>query len=80
VEFNAIFPNSILTEILLPAGTDVRGNFENPSNNSDWIVILSMGIANSFRVIDVYDIGKGFTNEYRVAVVGKQQPWAVPIP
>ena len=71
---------STLTEIVLPAATDVRGPFENPINNFDLITISAIGPAWAFEVKDVYDIGKGFTNEYRVAVVCKHAPWPVPIP
>lgn len=71
---------SVLTEILLPIGTDVRGDFETPINNPDTIVLSPGSLDLPFQTADVTDVGKGFTNEYRVAFVYKLAPWPVPIP
>lgn len=71
---------SVPTEILFPAGTDVRSLFESATSSYDIIKLYMGGSFRPFRVLDVYDIGKGFTNEYRVAVVVKLAPWTPPIP
>ena len=67
-------------EVLLTALTDVRGSFENPINNPDTIAITVAAGLQDFTVLDVYDVGKGFTNEYRVAVVMHKSPRLTPVP
>lgn len=76
----AIVGVSVLTEILLPAGTDVRGIFEAPINTPDQFMLGPGTLNLPFQAVDVYDVGKGFTNEYRIALVRKLPPWPVPIP
>jgi len=71
---------SIFTEILFDAGTDIRGQFNAPAISEDTITISALGFAWPFTVFDIYNIGKGFTNEYRVAIVYKQGLWPVPVP
>lgn len=72
---------SVPTEILLPAGTDVRSIFETAGTTVFDVILLTVeGGQLPFNVIDVYDVGKGFSNEYRVAAVVKRKPWPVPIP
>lgn len=71
---------SVPTEILLPKGTDIRSIWEEATNLYDVIKLYVDGGTLPFRVFDVYDVGKGFTNEYRVAVVVKLRPWPKPIP
>jgi len=85
--------NSLFTEILLPIGTDVRGSWEDSSHQHDYITINTRvpppalpappaiaGPPLPFKVWDVYDIGRGFTNEYRIAVCIRELPWPNPIP
>lgn len=74
------YPAFILSEILLPAGTDVRGNWDGVISQQDTLELIVAGGMLPFAVSDVLDVGKGFTNEYRVAHVVKVPPWPVPIP
>jgi hypothetical protein len=69
-----------LSEILLPKGTDVRGRQDGGANLFDTITIEVAGTELPFTVEDVLDVGKGFTNEYREALVTKVPFWPVPIP
>jgi hypothetical protein len=63
--------------LLLPVGTDVRDGacpagpdfVEVPSGSGRWYVALY-----------VDDIGKGFSNEHRAAVLVKSSPWPEPVP
>lgn len=73
-------PPAISTEILLPAGTDVRGSVDGALEQEDDIILSVFGVTRPFYVLDVYDVARGFANEYRIAVVRKLPYWAVPIP
>jgi hypothetical protein len=63
--------------LLLPLGTDIRDLYcpsgadfvEAPAGSGRWY---------SVAVVD--DIGKGFSNEHRAAVLVKSSPWPQPIP
>jgi hypothetical protein len=63
--------------LLLPLGTDIRDGYcgsgpdyvEAPSGSGRW-----------YRVAIVDDIGKGFANEHRAAVLFKVATWPEPIP
>lgn len=76
------------TQLLLPAGTDVRD--ESCGGTSD-LVEVPAGSGRFYGVLGVDDAGKGFTNEHRVALLGKAwnfpgngwglvAPWPTPIP
>lgn len=54
--------------LLLPPGTDVRDR----SNASGWDVVeVPAGTGRWYAVSVADDVGKGFANEYRIAVIGK---------
>lgn len=63
--------------LLLPAHTDIRDAFcvggpdyvECPSGTGRW-----------YQVVIMDDIGKGFANEHRAAVLQKSATWPVPVP
>jgi len=67
--------------VLLPPLTDIRDAFSPPINNRDWIEVPA-GTGRYYTVIYVDDIGKGFPNEHRFAILHKMTaiPWPVPIP
>jgi hypothetical protein len=64
--------------LLLPAGTDVR-MFNGGVAYSDWVECPA-GSGRIYRVTYVYDAGKGFSNEHRVAGMVPSLPWPVPYP
>jgi len=75
------FSNTIgVFEILLPSGTDVRDQYCSPSNAFDLVELLTTGAPLPFQVLLVADVGRGFTNEYRIAYVSKINGWPEPIP
>lgn len=67
--------------VLLPAGTDIRDRFNLPINSSD-VLEIPKGSGRSYTVVIVDDIGKGFPNEHRFAVLLKVLgfPWPTPSP
>lgn len=74
--------------LLLPAGTDVRaGPVPNPPGND--LVEVPAGSGRSYIVLSVDDIGKGFPNEHRAAILtptsvamtaGGTHYWPTPFP
>lgn len=62
----------ILMYLLLPAGTDVRDNsgFGGSAASAD-IVEVPAGTGRFYLVSSVDDIGKGFANEHRCALITK---------
>jgi len=81
------FFSFLSTELIVPAGTDIRGYDENPAGSMDTAVLVgpipplpAFAQPLPFQVSFVYDVAKGFTNEYRVGVINKVRPWPVPIP
>lgn len=73
------FPGS--STLLLPAGTDIRDSWN--SSGEDCVEVPS-GSGRFYRVFYVDDIGKGFPNEHRAAVITKRGNallfWPTPIP
>jgi len=67
--------------LLLPPGTDIRDLYCTPINSMD-CVVLPVGTTCRYQVAWVNDIGKGFPNEHRFAILTKigSGPWPVPIP
>jgi len=67
--------------LLLPPGTDIRDPWSLPINNSDWVEAPA-GTGRWYRVAFVDDIGRGFPNEHRFAILQKVfgVPWPTPIP
>lgn len=81
------FFSFVSTEILLLKGTDLRGYDEGATAENDTVVIIGptppappFAAPLPFLVSFVYDVAKGFTNEYRVGIVNKLRPWPIPIP
>ena len=62
----------------VPAGTDIRGLYQ---NNVPDVVEVPAGTGRTYLVLYVDDVGRGFSNEYRQAVISAQ-PFATfnPIP
>ena len=69
--------DTLLAALLLPALTDVRDGYS--AGGAD-IVEVPAGSKRWYLVKQVDDVGKGFANEFRVAVIAKQAPWPAPIP
>jgi hypothetical protein len=78
----------MLMEILLPAGSDIRAQWN--GLNPDMVEIPA-GSKRFYSVANVDDIGKGFANEHRIAWVqymigggtffsGPSYPAPVPLP
>jgi hypothetical protein len=65
--------------LLLPALTDIRGDFENAPLQGD-LVEAPAGSGKYYVTRYVDDVAKGFANEYRCAIIQQQQAFPVPIP
>lgn len=66
--------------LLLPVGTDVRS--EVCTTGADWVEVPA-GSGRLYFVYGVDDIGKGFPNEHRFALLLPTDnfgPWTTPIP
>lgn len=63
--------------LLLPKLTDVRTNRK--GGLSDFVEVPA-GSGRTYVVEDVEDVGKGFPNEFRVAVLMARTGWPVPYP
>jgi hypothetical protein len=72
--------NSAMVLLIAPL-TDIRDGFNAPINSSDWIEAPA-GTGRFYRVVFVDDIGKGFPNEHRFAILQKvlAVPWPTRIP
>lgn len=67
----------VTMSLLVPAGVDIRG----PQNSELADVIeCPAGTGRFYSVVFVDDIGKGFDNEHRCAVLEQFGPWPTPIP
>lgn len=64
--------------LLLPPGTDIRDAYQTGAS-SDWVEV-PIGSGRIYRVVIADDIGKGFTNEHRFAIVFKTSGYLWPIP
>jgi hypothetical protein len=58
----------VSTQLLLPAGTDVRSGLIAPAND---MVEVPQGSNRWYQVQGVEDAGKGFGNEHRVAILSQ---------
>ncbi len=70
-------PPQLLMEVLLPKLTDVRG--WNAAAGPDTVEIPG-GSLRYYEVVMVDDLGKGFTNEHRFALLLQTNAWPSPIP
>lgn len=83
VESHGFVSGSLNMALLLPAGTDIRaGPVPNPPGNDT--VEVPAGSGRTYAVLAVDDIGKGFPNEHRVAILTAVSIathfWPTPIP
>jgi hypothetical protein len=67
----------LLMTLLLPPGTDVRSPIC-PSGSD--VAEVPAGTGRYYTVVNVDDIGRGFANQHRAAVLQALGPWPQPIP
>lgn len=67
----------VCMSLLLPAGTDVRGPVSAGGEDG---CECPAGSGRRYSVVAVDDIGKGFANEHRCAVLLATGVWPTPIP
>lgn len=65
--------------IALPALTDVASARGLPFPFND-LIECPQGSGRFYEVLFVDDVGKGFANEHRIALVSKVLPWPIPTP
>ena len=66
-------------QLLFPAGTDIRDVYSGNVRRKD--VIECPSTSGRFYIVNyVDDVAKGFTNEYRIAIVTKTGEWPIPMP
>lgn len=63
--------------LLLPKATNIFGD---PDLNVCCCVEAPAGTARFYLVAFVDDIGRGFANEHRAAILVQKLPWPIPIP
>jgi len=64
--------------LLLPVGTDIRGELD--TGGAMDTVEVPAGTGRYYAVQFTDDIGKGFANEHRFAILNQVGPWPHPIP
>jgi hypothetical protein len=72
--------NEPVMTLLLPPSTDIRGP---QCGNPDTVVEVPAGTGRYYAILGVDDIGKGFPNEHRAALLVWTDgfaPWPMPIP
>ena len=69
--------DALFTKALMPRGTDVRDRF---SDGGPDAVECPSGSGRWYLVHTVLDVGSGFPNEYRLAVIYKTGTWPTPLP
>jgi hypothetical protein len=69
--------DTVVVTLLLPALTDVRDGVSPPGADT---VEVPAGSLRYYVVKQVDDVGKGFPNEFRFAVISKLAPWPSPVP
>lgn len=70
-------PNAMV--LLMPSHTDVRSDEKSGAGKSD-TAEAPAGTGRMYRVTFVDDIGRGFANEHRAAVIIAMPPWPEPYP
>lgn len=70
-----------LAQLLVPAGTDIRGMANQAATDPDWVEV-PQGSGRYYIVWQVDDIGKGFPNEHRFGLISPLTAigWPVPYP
>jgi hypothetical protein len=76
-EYGEDGPANIAMQLLLPAGTDIRGPAS--STGADSVEVPS-GSGRWYGVFFVDDIAKGFSNEHRLALLAQYVPQPTPLP
>jgi hypothetical protein len=71
------YPDQLLSYLLIPPLTDIRDSY---SPGGADVVEVPAGSLRYYQVVQVDDVGKGFPNEFRFAVIFKLAPWPSPIP
>jgi len=69
--------DSLFRYLLLPALTDIRGLF---STTLQDVVEVPAGSGCLYNAQDVMDLGKGFSNEHRQAILTPIAPLPTPLP
>jgi len=69
--------SSVFAPLLLPPLVDVRDPMTGPGRDT---IEVPAGSGRFYEVDYVDDVGKGFPNEHRFALMRKLIPWPVPIP
>ena len=69
--------DAIFTRALFPRGTDVRDRF---STGGPDAIECPSGSGRWYLVHTVLDVGSGFPNEYRLAIIYKTGSWPTPLP
>jgi hypothetical protein len=77
------FGGFVPMQLLLPARTDVRSDVQVGISIADAVEVPA-GSGRYYIIINVDDIGRGFANEHRCAVIRQSVvvngPWAIPMP
>jgi hypothetical protein len=64
------FPTTTqIMELLLPKGTDIRATWNTTAPD---VVEVPQGSLRFYQVVAVDDVGKGFPNEYRLALMAQE--------
>jgi hypothetical protein len=73
------FPTDVAASmyLLMPPRTDVRGGY---SSTGQDLVEVPAGTGRFYAVLWVDDVGRGFPNEYRLALIQQMAPLATPWP
>lgn len=74
---NDVTPDTVVVKLLIPALTDIRDAY--CSTGADTVEVPA-GSGRLYTVKQVDDVGKGYVNEYRFAIISKISPWPTPIP
>ncbi len=71
-----------VVEVCVPAGTDLRDwfSFDGVAVTGADLIECPQGSAVYYTIVAVYDIAKGFGNEYRVGIAYKQPYCPIPMP
>lgn len=72
-------PFHLIMQLLLPAGTDVRG-YQDSTGKVDFVEV-PVGSGRKYWTMWVDDVAKGFANEYRLALLKiPSSLWVAPYP
>ena len=85
---------TLLMQALLPKGTDVRPAAGTPGSDQGDILEIPAATGRFYTAVGVDDVGRGFSNEYRLAEIAPMDniwrtafgnpnacpPWPMPIP